>query len=76
MTKAMLLSLQPHNYSKQLRQGASAAAPFYVRRAEDYMRAHAGESISMEDLARSLESVHARSTRAFDASAARRRWST
>jgi AraC-like DNA-binding protein len=50
MTKAMLLSLQPHNYSTQLREGASAAAPFYVRRAEDYMRAHAGESINMDDL--------------------------
>ena len=50
MTKAMLLSLQPHNYSAQLREGASAAAPFYVRRAEDYMRANAGQSINMEDL--------------------------
>ena len=50
MTKAMLLSLQPHNYSPALREGASAAAPFYVRRAEDYMHAHASEAIDMEDL--------------------------
>ncbi len=50
MTKAMLLSLQPHNYSALLREGVSAAAPFYVRRAEDYMHAHASESISMEEL--------------------------
>jgi len=60
MTKAMLLSLQPHNYSAQLREGASAAAPFYVRRAEDYIHVHAGESISMEDLV-AVSGVSARS---------------
>jgi len=50
MTKAMLLSLQSHNYSALLREGVSAAAPFYVRRAEDYMNARASEAITMEDL--------------------------
>ena len=60
MTKAMLLSLQPHNYSAVLQEGASAAAPFYVRRAEDYMNAHATEAIGMEDLV-AVSGVSARS---------------
>jgi AraC-like DNA-binding protein len=60
MTKAMLLSLQPHNYSALLREGVSAAAPFYVRRAEDYMHVHASESINMEDLVE-VSGVSARS---------------
>ncbi|MEN8184730.1 MAG: AraC family transcriptional regulator [Myxococcota bacterium] len=60
MTKAMLLSLQVNNYTAALREGASAAAPFYVRRAEDYMHAHTGEVIGMEDLV-AVSGVSARS---------------
>lgn len=45
-----LLSTQPHNYSELLRRPAEPAPPHYVRRAEEYMRAHAHQPIRMADL--------------------------
>ncbi len=59
-SKAVLLTLQPHNYSRALSEGAAPAAPYYVRRAEEYIDAHAGEVISMTDLVR-VANVSARS---------------
>ncbi len=44
----------PNNYSEALKRGVSPAAPYYVRRAEDMMRAHAHESLTVLDIARSV----------------------
>jgi transcriptional regulator GlxA family with amidase domain len=45
-----LLTVQPHNYMEALRQGASPAAPYYVRRAEEYMASHADKPITLATL--------------------------
>jgi AraC-like DNA-binding protein len=50
VSKTLLLTLQPHNYSEALSQGESPAAPYYVRRAEEYIYARAGQVITMENL--------------------------
>jgi AraC-like DNA-binding protein len=47
-----LLSSQPHNYREALLRPSEALAPYYVKRCEDYMLAHADEAITMENLAR------------------------
>ena len=47
---SMLQSL-PHNYSERLARAASSPAPATVRRAEDYIRAHAEEPIALHDVA-------------------------
>jgi AraC-like DNA-binding protein len=47
-----LLITQPHRFSALLERQAPAAAPFNVKRAEAYMRAHADEDISIEQLAK------------------------
>lgn len=45
-----LLTCQPHNYREELLSPVPAPAPYYVRRAEEYMNTHADEPITMEDL--------------------------
>jgi AraC-like DNA-binding protein len=47
-----LLHSQPHNYSAELAQRAPSVAPAHVKRAEQYIYAHADRSISVEELAR------------------------
>ena len=42
----------PNNYSEPLRGARSMAAPYYVRKAEDYLRRHLREQITIEELAR------------------------
>ena len=49
-----------HNYSEALSQGQSPAAPYYIRRAEEYIYARAGEVITMDDLVE-VSGVSARS---------------
>ncbi|ODN71649.1 AraC family transcriptional regulator [Methylobrevis pamukkalensis] len=47
-----LISLQPNNYSEALfGRPVTTVSPFYVRRAEDYMRAHAAEPLMIGDIA-------------------------
>jgi AraC-like DNA-binding protein len=58
MTK--LLLAQPHTYSEGLLRPQSAAAPFYVKRAEAYIEEHADEPLSVPALAAQI-GVSARS---------------
>lgn len=46
-----LLCCQPHNYFDALQQGPPPAVPRHVRVAEEYLRAHVAESVSLEQLA-------------------------
>ena len=46
-----LLHSQPHNYSVELAQRAPSVAPAHVKRAEQYIHAHADQAISIEELA-------------------------
>jgi AraC-like DNA-binding protein len=46
-----LLTLQPHNYMEALGRGVSPAAPYYVRRAEEFMATNADKPITMTALA-------------------------
>ncbi len=46
-----LLYSQQHNYSQWLVCNPTAAAPRYVRLAQEYLEAHSAEAISMPDLA-------------------------
>lgn len=46
-----LLTMQRHNYSDLLQGPAPAAAPFYVRKAEEFMRAHVAEPITLPQVA-------------------------
>lgn len=50
---------QPSNYSEQLRTRDHCALPRHVRRAEQYMQAHAQQAICVEDLV-SISGVSAR----------------
>lgn len=45
-----LLAAVPHNYSERLNAPCSPAAPYYVRRAEDFIRANIGEEIALFDI--------------------------
>lgn len=47
----LALRAAPNNYSDQLAVGPASAVPAYVRRAEDFMRAHSVESIRLNDVA-------------------------
>ncbi len=47
---ATLLVSHHHNYSDAIAHPGAAAAPRYVRRAEEYMRAHAHEPIAITDI--------------------------
>lgn len=42
----------PNNYSELLRGAKSMAAPYYVRKAEEYLRRHLREHVTIEELAR------------------------
>lgn len=44
------LGLLSHNYSEEFLAPKSPAAPYYVRRAEEYIRANLREAIGIEDL--------------------------
>ncbi|MDB5582382.1 MAG: transcriptional regulator, AraC family [Bradyrhizobium sp.] len=44
------LGLLPHNYSEEFCRPVTSAAPYYVRRAEDYIRANLRSPIEIEDL--------------------------
>jgi len=46
-----LLLSQPHSFSSLLLQPQSAAAPFYVKKAEAYIEAHFAEALSLADIA-------------------------
>jgi len=48
-----ILTLLPNSHSELLQgQPKSGAVPYYVKRARDYIHAHAQDSITLEDLAR------------------------
>jgi AraC-like DNA-binding protein len=42
----------PNNYSELLRRATSMVAPYYVRKAEEYLREHLREDVTIEDIAR------------------------
>lgn len=50
MVSALLHTL-PHNYSQRLRDRGEIAEPRYVRRAGDYMHAHAAEDLNLKSIA-------------------------
>lgn len=50
VVQTMLQGL-PHNYTDRLRRPKSDPVPRYLRRAEDFMRASADQSISLQDVA-------------------------
>lgn len=47
----LLLTTQPHTYSDELERGTSSSSPYYVRRAEEYMRTYPGDDITLRSLA-------------------------
>ncbi|HEV2572163.1 AraC family transcriptional regulator [Methylocella sp. CPCC 101449] len=47
----LMLAAQPHNHAQALAQPASAAAPAHVRKAEDYLEAHADGPLAADDIA-------------------------
>lgn len=51
MVVAALLFNQPNNYSEDFLRPSPPVAPYYVKRAEEYVRAHAHEPICAGDLA-------------------------
>lgn len=54
LEEAVLLHLlleHEHSYSEALRRPANALAPRHVKRAEDYIRAHAREALTLEQIA-------------------------
>lgn len=59
---SLILGL-PNNLASRLGEGRSCAAPYYIRRAEDFMRAHLTDDIGIDDLVRvagvSRRSLHA-----------------
>jgi AraC-like DNA-binding protein len=63
LARLVLVAL-PHNHTDQLEAGRAGAVPAYVRRAEEFMRAHCAEPIRMAQVAdaagcslRTLEAV-------------------
>ena len=48
---SLVLRAAPHNYSDQLDRSPAGAVPVYIRRAEDFMRAHCAEPIRMANVA-------------------------
>ena len=51
MVVAMILGSQPSNYSEELLREERSIAPAFVKRIECYIEEHAGEAITMVDLA-------------------------
>lgn len=47
----LALRAVPHNYSDQLAMGQATAVPAYVRRAEEFMRAHCAEPLRITEIA-------------------------
>lgn len=47
----MILTMQPHNYTDHLTGRMTAVAPFYIRRAEEFMGVHAAEPITLPRIA-------------------------
>jgi len=63
LTRLVLVAV-PHNHADQMAAGKAGAIPVYVRRAEDFLRAHCAEPIRMSQVAaaagcsvRTLEAV-------------------
>jgi len=54
-----LLRQVPNNYAEALARPASRAAPYYVRRAEEFIRLHAAETLLLRDII-SVSGVSAR----------------
>ena len=52
MAMLTLLTEHRHSYSERLRAPVPAMAPRHVRAAEEYMRAHAAEPLTLADMAR------------------------
>lgn len=46
----MLLRQYPNNYAETLRRPASRAAPYYVKRVEEFVRLYAAKPISLDDM--------------------------
>jgi AraC-like DNA-binding protein len=42
---------QPHSFTREIERPAPGAAPYFIRRVEDYLREHYVEASSIEDLA-------------------------
>lgn len=67
----LLLAAVPNNYSDHLNADRSTAAPYYVRRVEEYIRHHADEAISLSQLVAisgvSIRSLNSGFTRFRDA---------
>lgn len=51
LAASTLLHCQSNNYSEELRRPAQPIAPFYVKRAEEYIQAHADMAVNMGELA-------------------------
>jgi transcriptional regulator GlxA family with amidase domain len=47
----MILGGIPHNYTEQLAHGRHGAGPGYLRRAEEFMRAHAASPLCLDQIA-------------------------
>lgn len=47
----MILTMQPNNYTHRLFGDTRSTAPSYIRRAEEFMRAHAAEPITLHSIA-------------------------
>ncbi len=62
LVRLLLVSL-PHSYSEAFAGRPGAAKPYYVRRVEEYLRAHVDEPISLVDLI-AVSGVSARSLHA------------
>ena len=63
MLKRLLLAAVPHNHSELFDSTPSGPAPYYVRRVEDFIRAHVCETISLNDMIE-ISGVSARSLHA------------
>jgi AraC-like DNA-binding protein len=61
--KRLLLAAFPHNHSDLFNAPPSGPAPYYVRRVEEYVSAHAEEAISLADMIE-ISGVSARSLHA------------
>ncbi|WP_244970418.1 AraC family transcriptional regulator [Novosphingobium aerophilum] len=56
----LLLAAVPHNHSELFDTPAAAPAPYYVRRVEDYIRHHAADPITLDEMI-AVSGVSARS---------------
>jgi AraC-like DNA-binding protein len=63
MLKRLLLTAVPHSHSETFNRASAGPAPYYVRRVEEYIRAHADQPVSLDDLI-AVSGVSARSLHA------------